>query len=133
MSAAQVLAAAHAAGLRVSVNGGDLELEAVTPPPEPLLLELKRSKVELLQLLSAQAADRKGKRQIVGWLDAHPEPSEPGRCAWCGWSETASSVVVPFGTRTHIWLHPECWGPWRAQRLEKAEGTMRRGCQGDHP
>jgi hypothetical protein len=90
MSAAQVLAAAHAAGLRVSVNGGDLELEAVTPPPEPLLLELKRSKVELLQLLSSQAADRKGKRQIVDWLDAHPEQAP----CWCTRTTEVSIICM---------------------------------------
>jgi hypothetical protein len=106
MSASQVLAAAHAAGLRVSVDGGDLELEALHPPPEPLLRELKRLKSEVLELLSSQTPYRGSKRRVVEWLDSHPEPSDPGKCAWCGRSETTSSTVVPFGTRAHAWLHP---------------------------
>ena len=67
--------------------------------------------------------DRTPETLIVQWLDEHPAPSTPGRCAWCGNPESLGPMVVPFGTEpgTHAWLHPECWSPWhRARRAEAA-------------
>jgi hypothetical protein len=61
-------------------------------------------------------------QQITRWLDQHPEPSEPGWCAYCGESETRARSVVPFGTKpgTHAWLHSNCWRAWHGQRRFKA-------------
>ena len=41
MSAAEALKAARAAGIRVRIDGDDLELEAAAPPP-PAVLDLFR-------------------------------------------------------------------------------------------
>jgi hypothetical protein len=65
--------------------------------------------------------DRTPESLIIHWLDEHPAPFPPGRCAWCGSPESLGAMVVPFGTEpgTHTWLHPECWSPWhRARRAE---------------
>jgi hypothetical protein len=61
-------------------------------------------------------------QKIIRWLDEHPEPSEPGRCAYCGETETRTRPVVPFDTtrRTHTWLHSCCLRAWRAQRRFRA-------------
>jgi hypothetical protein len=61
-------------------------------------------------------------QHIVRWLDEHPEPSEPGRCAYCGETETRARPVVPFDTApcTHTWLHSGCWRAWRGQRRFRA-------------
>jgi len=61
-------------------------------------------------------------QHIVRWLDEHPEPSEPGRCAYCGEMETRARPVVPFDTApsTHTWLHSDCWRAWRGQRRFRA-------------
>src|SRR6516165_3798418 len=61
-------------------------------------------------------------QHIVRWLDEHPEPSEPGRCAYCGEMETRGRPVVPFETApsTHAWLHSGCWRAWRGQRRFRA-------------
>jgi hypothetical protein len=61
-------------------------------------------------------------QQIIRWLDDHPEPSEPGRCAYCGETETRARLVVPFGTvpGTHTWLHSSCGRAWRGQRRFRA-------------
>ena len=61
-------------------------------------------------------------QHIVRWLDDHPEPSEPGRCAYCGETETRARPVVPFGTDpgTHTWLHSGCLRAWRGQRRFRA-------------
>jgi hypothetical protein len=59
---------------------------------------------------------------IVEWLNEHPAPSAPGRCAWCARPESSSAVVLPFGTEpgTHTWLHAECWGAWQGSRRAQA-------------
>ena len=62
---------------------------------------------------------------IVEWLDRHPEPSNPGRCAWCGGAEITGSKVVPYGTRHHTWLHPNCWTPWYQKRRRQAEAALK--------
>jgi hypothetical protein len=59
---------------------------------------------------------------IVEWLNEHPAPSAPGRCAWCARPESQSAVVLPFGIEpgTHTWLHAECWGAWQRARRAQA-------------
>jgi hypothetical protein len=60
MSAAGALMAARAAGIRVSTDGNDLVLQAVTAPPPDVLDILQRHKVDIATLLDS----------------AEPEPSE---------------------------------------------------------
>jgi hypothetical protein len=65
--------------------------------------------------------DQSFEASIVDWLDQHPAPSLPGRCARCSRPESHRAVVLPFGTEpgTHTWLHAECWPAWhRARRVE---------------
>ncbi len=63
---------------------------------------------------------------IVEWLNRHPEPSDPGRCAWCEIPDQDGPAVVPFGTESygHTWLHPECWNNWIRRRREKAQQAL---------
>jgi hypothetical protein len=68
--------------------------------------------------LPLRSAAHQAEQRIVEWLDAHPEASDPGRCAWCGQAEKAGSVIVPFGTQNHTWLHADCWGPWYQSRCK---------------
>ena len=51
MSAAETLATAQAAGVRVDIDGVALLIEADCPPPQTLLDALKRNKSEILALL----------------------------------------------------------------------------------
>jgi hypothetical protein len=64
---------------------------------------------------------------IVEWLNNHPAPSTPGRCAWCGKLESPSAVVLPFGIEpgTHAWLHAECWPAWHQARRADAGAALR--------
>jgi hypothetical protein len=73
-------------------------------------------------LLRAKAEFQAFDYCVVEWLNQHPAPSAPGRCAWCGRPECASAVVVPFGTEPgmHAWLHPGCWPAWYQRRREEA-------------
>ena len=133
MSAAEALRAAHASGVRVTVDGESLVLEASARPPDAVLDALSRYKVAIVTLLrptqSRSTADAWQARCIVEWLNEHPAPSPPGRCAWCGRPESPGAVVLPFGTEpeTHTWLHAECWPAWHQERIAAANaavGTM---------
>ncbi len=57
MYAAAALKAARNVGVRVTVDGGDLVLDAEVPPPEPILDVLRRLKPEIVALLAADADD----------------------------------------------------------------------------
>jgi hypothetical protein len=63
---------------------------------------------------------------VAEWLNQHPAPSAPGRCAWCGNAESRSAGVLPFGTEpgTHTWLHAECWSSWHRARKTDAIAAL---------
>ena len=56
VKAAEALSVARAAGIRVSIDGGDLVLEASAPPPPSVIEQLRASKADLLAALSAPGA-----------------------------------------------------------------------------
>jgi hypothetical protein len=63
---------------------------------------------------------------VVEWMNRHPAPSAPGRCAWCGRAESPGAVVLPFGTEPgmHTWLHAECWPDWHKARQADAIAAL---------
>jgi hypothetical protein len=156
MSAAEALKAARAAGIRLGIDGDDLLLEASAAPPPAVLDLLSRHKAGVVALLRPaqgglsaedwqvffdertgiaefdgglpreEAEARAFDRCVVDWLNQHPRPSAPGRCAWCGRTESPSAVVLPFGTEpgTHTWLHAECWPAWYRARRGEAEAAL---------
>jgi len=155
MSAAQALSAARAAGIHLEVEGDDLLLEAPAPPPTAVLDALSRHKAEIVRilhpakdgwsaedwqlffeeraavaeydggLLRVEAEAQAFECCVVKWLDLNPSPSGPGRCAWCGRSES-HAPVVPFGTEPGTWLHRECWSEWRKMRPFQAKEALTR-------
>lgn len=74
-----------------------------------------------------QARDRPFESLVVEWLNQHPAPSVPGRCAWCGRPKSPSAMVLPFGNEpgTHTWLHAECWPAWYQARKADAVAALR--------
>lgn len=128
MSAAQVLTAARTIGIHVEVDGNDLLLEAVAPPPSALLEALSRHKAEIIAMLRPGAdgwstddwrlyfeeraavaefnsglthADAEAQAFeccVIQWMNWNPAASAPGRCAWCGRAESPGAVVLAFGT-----------------------------------
>jgi hypothetical protein len=157
MSAAQALHVARAAGIQIKIDGDDLLLEADAPPPPAVLDLLSRNKPGILTMLRSgvdgwtaedwhtvfherpaiaefDGALPRAKSgalaldcRVIEWLNQHPAPSVPGRCAWCGRPESASAVVLPFGTEpgTHTWLHSECWPAWHQVRRTDAIAALR--------
>jgi hypothetical protein len=128
MNAADVLHAAHTAGITVMLDGDGILLEADAEPPRELLEALARHKPAILDLLKPvpdgwcpadwrayldarirQVASRNGCSRaqaaalafeccVIEWLNRHPAPSPPGRCVWCGGAESSGAVILPFGT-----------------------------------
>ena len=86
--------------------------------PGELVRRIRQAKRDLLEYLAEQS--------VVEWLDRHPSPSTPGRCAFCGEPETAAAVVLPFGVEpgSHTWLHAGCWQPWHLQRRSIAQAAL---------
>jgi hypothetical protein len=74
--------------------------------------------------------------RVAEWLNQHPAPSTPDRCAWCGKDESPGAVVVPFGAGpgTHAWLHSECWSAWHQARRAHAIAVLERSApRNEHP
>jgi hypothetical protein len=74
--------------------------------------------------------------RVAEWLNQHPAPSTPDRCAWCGKDESPGAVVAPFGAGpgTHAWLHPECWSAWHQARQAHAIAVLERSApRNEHP
>jgi hypothetical protein len=157
MSAVQALKAARDIGIHLGIDGDDLVLEASMPPPAAVLEAVSRHKAEIISLLRLteerwsvddwqvffakragisgfdggvprrEAEARAFEACVVEWLNRNPAPSQAGRCAWCGRPESASAVVLPFGTEpgTHSWLHPECWPARHEARRAEAIAALR--------
>jgi hypothetical protein len=156
VSALDVLKQARAVGVDIGIAGDDLVLEAACQPPDEIIAALSSHKAEIVALLRTSSdgwkvedwqafyKERAGIAEfdggvsrrdaeprayeccIVEWLNRHPEPSDPGHCAWCGQQDLSGHTVVPFGVdgRRHAWLHPECWGQWHQDRREKAQAVL---------
>jgi hypothetical protein len=157
MSAAEALKAARTVGIELVLDGNDLLWEATSEPPAVVLDGLSRHKAEIVRILHpakggwsaedwrlffeeraaiaefdgglprAKAEAQAFECCVVMWLDRNPAPSAPGRCAWCGRSES-HAPVVPFGTEPgpHTWLHRECWSAWRKMRPFQAKEALTR-------
>jgi hypothetical protein len=130
MSAALALKTAHAVGIRVRIDGGDLELEAPAPPPSAVLDLLSRHKADILSLLRptndgwspedwqvffderaaiaefdgglrrAEAEARAFACCVAEWINRNPTPSSPDWCPACGGRERPCDPLLPFGTET---------------------------------
>ena len=151
MSAARdLLADLDQIGARLEPAGDRLILRAgPTTIPAALVRRVREAKADLLATLAVctdhsvlrsdenreqgenspchQAKDRTSESVVVEWLNQHPAPSAPGRCAWCGRPESPSAMVLPFGNEpgTHAWLHAECWPAWHEARRAGAVAALR--------
>jgi hypothetical protein len=127
VSAAEALQAAHAAGVRVTVEGADLVLDAAAPPPSSVLDMLARSKAAVIELLRPNQVawtpqswreffgDRAGIAEFDGglpkidaeaqafaacideWLRQNPVNSPSDRCSHCGADARSGDPLLPFG------------------------------------
>jgi hypothetical protein len=131
MNAVGAIMAARDAGIQLSVDGGDLVLEASAAPSSDVLGLLSRHKADIVLLLCPDGAgwssedwraffdERAGIAEFDGdlartdadaqaffccvteWLNRHPVGSSPDRCLACGENETAANPLLPYGTEDH--------------------------------
>jgi hypothetical protein len=127
MSAVEVLKAARAAGIQVTLDGDALMLEAAVAPSPAVLDQLAHHKADLIALLRlgndgwsgedwlaffdertgiaecdfrlprADAEARAFARCVAEWLNRNFVPSPPGRCLVCGGGEVDHESLVPVG------------------------------------
>jgi hypothetical protein len=130
VSAAEVLKAARAVGIRIEIDGDDLVLEASAAPPPGVLDLLSRHKAGIVTLLrpaddSWSAEDwqvffdeRAGIAEFDGglsrghaeahafaccaveWLNRNPMRSPPGCCLGCGCGDQAHDPVLHYGVES---------------------------------
>jgi hypothetical protein len=130
MNALHALSAARAAGVRIRLDGDELDLSAEQEPPDTLLELLHRHKPELLRLLRpslegwsaedwraffderaaifefngglprSEAEARAFACCVTEWLNRKHISSAPGRCLSCGGGERPCDPLLPFGTDT---------------------------------
>jgi hypothetical protein len=147
-SAQDLLADLDMIGARLEPAGDRLILRAgPVTVPAALVRRVREAKLDLLATLAGSPdgavlcgeedrdhgeklplrQDKKPSfESVVEWLNQHPAPSAPGRCAWCGRPESPSAMVLPFGTEpgTHAWLHAECWPAWHEARRAEASAAL---------
>ena len=156
MNAIEAIRIARENGVHIGIEGVDLILDAEREPAPRVVEAIRRHKAGIVDLLTAvdgsrtaegwrvfydersnilehdhglsrQAAERRAfDFTVVEWLNQHPEPSDPGHCAWCGATETSGARIVPYGAIQggHAWLHPTCWQPWHDERRQSAISAL---------
>ena len=96
---------------------------SMVTPVTPVTPQIQNSRSECVTVVTdwpVQAVESR----IIDWLNRNPAPSPAGRCVWCGHCENPNSVVLPFGTGPHTWLHSECWPSWQVERQAKAAEAL---------
>jgi hypothetical protein len=157
VKAGDLLASADASGITIRLDGSDLRLSAISKPDDEVLAMLRAHKAEIVSHLQQescgldaedwlaffderagiaeydgqqtrkQAEATAGECCVIEWLNRHPEPSDPDRCAGCN-KPGSQCLVVPFlaGDGSHTWLHPECWEAWHQARRREAVAALDR-------
>ena len=82
MTVDDALKLARDCGVRVTLDGNDLALEADAPPPPRLLAVIGRGKWDIVAVLRQREAEER--RRIIQWVADHFTSSPAGVCAHCG-------------------------------------------------
>lgn len=62
---------------------------------------------------------------IAKWIEANwPTDADPNACRHCGQRDPDRLIPIGYGPRQPVWLHHECWEPWRAALRRKAAITL---------
>jgi hypothetical protein len=124
MTVDDALAVARSHGVRVTVDGNDLALDADAPPPPGLLAILGRGKWDIIAALRQRDAEER--RRIVQWVNDHFTPSPPGVCAHCGGGARPDDpfVLLFVGTERGE-VHGDCHSAWQMEREAEAREALK--------
>ena len=123
MTVDDALAVARSHGVRVTVDGNDLALEADAPPPPGLLAILGRGKWDIVAALRLREAEER--RRIVQWVNDHFAASPPGVCAHCGDGlRPMDPFVLLFVGNDRGEAHASCHSAWIAQQEAQARSAL---------
>jgi hypothetical protein len=124
MTVDDALAVARSHGVRVTVDGNDLALEADAPPPPGLLAILGRGKWDIIAALRQRDAEER--RRIVQWVNDHFASSPPGVCAHCGGgARQDDAFVLLFVGTDRGEVHANCHSAWQMEREAEAREALR--------
>jgi hypothetical protein len=124
MTVDDALAVARSHGVRVTVDGNDLALEADAPPPPGLLAILGRGKWDIIAALRQREAEER--RRIVQWVNDHFASSPPGVRAHCGDGPRPDDpFVLLFVGTDRCEVHGDCHSAWQMEREAEAREALR--------
>jgi hypothetical protein len=123
MTVDDALALARSHGVRVTLDGDDLALEADAPPSLRLLAILGRGKWDIIAALRQRQAEER--RRVVQWVNAHFASSPPGVCAQCGDGlRSEDPFVLLFVGNDRGEVHSSCHSMWMTEREGEARKAL---------
>jgi hypothetical protein len=119
------LGLARSFGVKVTLDGDDLALEADAEPPQGLLAILGRGKFDIIAALRQREAEEH-RRRIVQWVNDHFASSPTGVCAHCGEGPRPDDpFVLLFVGNDRGEVHGSCHAAWIAERESEARRALR--------
>jgi hypothetical protein len=127
----EALALAQSYGVKVTVDGNDLALEADIVPPADVIAALKATKpaivgeLRLRQALERQRREEVERREITRWINNHFSSSPPGRCIHCdGGPPGNDRFVLIFVGSDRADVHAACHQTWLVERQAEARKAL---------
>ena len=110
-------------GVRVTLDGNDLALEADAPPPQGLLAILGRGKWDIIAALRLREEEER--RRVRQWVNDRFTSSPAGVCAHCGEGARAEDpFVLMFVGDNRADVHAACHPTWLAEREAEARRAL---------
>ena len=123
MTVDDALKLARDCGVRVSLDGNDLALEADAPPPPRLLAIIGRGKWDIVAVLRQREAEER--RRIVQWVNDHFASSPPASAPIAATGERPDDpFVLLFVGSDRGEVHGSCHAAWLAEREAEARRAL---------
>jgi hypothetical protein len=123
MTVDDALKLARDCGVRVTLDGNDLALEAAAPPPPRLLAVIGRGKWDIVAVLRQREAEER--RRVIQWVADNFTSSPADVCAYCsGRARPEDPFVLLFVGSDRGEVHASCHPLWLAGREAEARRAL---------